>query len=171
MNWKKFGIIGIIVLAMTVVGTAYIVGDDLTPAQFKELDISKHNFAVTPTGNEVIGSGMGALLRVNTTIETFEKQANGDYKMIEEIVYSQYGLARYADCRDNGESAAVCKTKIKDYSVEKIANRIVSERGLLEYQQTQEAILLTYASELEAGDITITAQEINDKIVASTLQE
>lgn len=166
MEWKKIGTIAIAIMALTTIGIAYSIGDKLSPTQFANYDLDKHAFNPKPAGNQVIGTGEGALYRMTATIESFTKNNVLEYEATTQQVFAQYGIREYAACRQAGNTKAQCVAQIKETGIQQLASRIESERTRLKNQQETAEELAAYANELKPEDVSISAGEINAAVNA-----
>ncbi len=161
MEKKKIGLIIIALFAIVATATAWNLGNTLTPIEFADTDLSQHNFNPTPTNNEIIGTGEGALYRMNYEIDTYEKQTDSEnYEEKNKTKHVQYSIKDYSLCRFNGKSEAECLTPIKSAGIAGVISGVENELATLTNQQITAKAMALYANELTPNSINITAQEI-----------
>lgn len=170
MDVKKGLVISVLILTIVGLGSgiAWSLGNTLTPQQFADVDMDKHVFNPTPLGNQIVGSGTGALFRASVEIDSFVRNSDTEYEETNKTIFGQVGVKDYANCRDSGSSVAACDQSIKDAAISTIARNVIDEKDSLKREQDEARKLALYADELQAGDITITQAEINAAIVTQT---
>jgi len=165
MDKKKIGLIVTALILFAGVGIAAL-GNQLTASHFADIDLDKHNFNLQAEGDTIIGQGSGAIHRSYFPINTFERQTDGSYKEVQGQIFGQFMVQDYAKCRLEGGSEATCKQTIHKAEVADAASRFQGEKDRLQAEQETAKAMAQYANELKAGDITITAKEIQDAITA-----
>ena len=160
---KKIVMISIAMMVLIATVGAWSIGTSLTPTEFANKDIDSHDFNPVPKGNSIIGTGSGALFRTTAEIETFTKTGT-EYKETNKEIFGQYGTREYVDCRSSGSSKTDCITQVKKTIVSRIKSSIITEKTMLKAEQEEARLFALYANELQTGDVTITANDIETTI-------
>ncbi len=169
MNKKKYILIAVFVIAFTTVAMAAL-GNQLTASQFADIDLDKHNFNLQSEGDSILGTGSGAVHRNYFPIDTFEKQPDGSYEEVRGKIFGQFMVQDFALCVYDGETEEVCKQKVRDVEIIDAVNRFEENITTLKGEQRIAAAMALHADKLKAGDIIITAKEVNDAITAAQLE-
>ena len=166
MDLKKMLLVSVAILALAGIGTAWSLGNTLTPEEFVNIDLDKHNFNPIPKETKIIGEGTeGAVYRIDVEINSFDKTSPTEYEEKILILAPQFGVRSYLNCRATGTIETDCDEFFGKTLATEAAYEIIQNEESLKTEQVTASRMALYAAELKPGDITITAEEINAEIV------